>query len=530
MSELINPYNLFLGLDTAPKKPTYYELLGVPHGELDETVIAKGCEQALAKVRSFKPGINARLWLSILDEISNAGAILADAERRQVYDQQLEAGELPEDLELLVLEGPIEAVTSLNTAPLHTDYAGSTASLADELIPSHLKVENTPPVTSAEPPEIPVATAVTGMSQIPVAAEVPIPVGASTSQESAVKSQQVEMFERAGFSLDNGSHLPVSRKRTVRRRSKQSGPPIGLIVLSVFAFLGGSIFLITANSGNKGLATANKSDAAGRIKTVETNINQPSVTGNDRENDSQTEDGQSKRPKPRDPGIGENPLEPLPPNFGESESSKPEKPAPAETQPEKTETSPMPEQTVSEPLASKEKAVLKESLSTARLALAERNLDVVAEHLAIASPIARTKESAEATGRLKLMLELVTQFNRLADQAIDSYKSGSEINVGTSTKVVVVEVTPAELTIKIEGMVRSYPRNKLSIGLAMGIAQTNFNDPVMSPFMKAAYLVTLKGERYRNQAREFWQSGNSGSARIAADAFDKFVEDKYEFP
>ena len=189
----------------------------------------------------------------------------------------------------------------------------------------------------------------------------------------------------------------------------------------------------------------------------------------------------------------------------------------------------MPEEPEPEPLTAQEKTKLKEALSTARVALAERNLDIVSEQLAVASPLARTKAASAATARLKLMVELVTQFNRLANEAMDSYQSGSEINVGSSTKAVVVEVSPTELTIKAAGVVRSYPRNRLSAGLAMGIAQTNFNDPVMTPFMKAAYLVTLKGDRYQKQAREFWQSGNSGSAKVDANAFDGFVADSYEF-
>ena len=92
MSEQINPYNLFLGLDTAPKKPNYYQLLGLAQDERDEATIARGCEESLAKVRGFKPGANARIWLAILDEISAAKATLTDFELRRAYDQQLAAG------------------------------------------------------------------------------------------------------------------------------------------------------------------------------------------------------------------------------------------------------------------------------------------------------------------------------------------------------------------------------------------------------------------------------------------------------
>ena len=42
------------------------------------------------------------------------------------------------------------------------------------------------------------------------------------------------------------------------------------------------------------------------------------------------------------------------------------------------------------------------------------------------------------------MLELVTQFNRHSNEAMDSYKTGSEINVGTSNKAVVVNYERVE--------------------------------------------------------------------------------------
>ena len=71
-------YDLFLDLDTGTQKPTYYELLGVLPDEQDENVIARGCEQALAKVRRYKPGDNVQVWLSILDEISNAKFVSID--------------------------------------------------------------------------------------------------------------------------------------------------------------------------------------------------------------------------------------------------------------------------------------------------------------------------------------------------------------------------------------------------------------------------------------------------------------------
>ena len=128
------------------------------------------------------------------------------------------------------------------------------------------------------------------------------------------------------------------------------------------------------------------------------------------------------KPMPKDPGTGVNPLSPLPKDFGTPESEvgpMPEKMP--ETNPESPEPEPEDPEPKPEPLTSEEKAKLKEMLTLARVALAERNLEITAEQLAAASAIAREGEAASSYQRLKLMHELVHNFNRLANQAMDSY-------------------------------------------------------------------------------------------------------------
>ena len=163
-----------------------------------------------------------------------------------------------------------------------------------------------------------------------------------------------------------------------------------------------------------------------------------------------------RKPMPKDPGTGVNPLSPLQKDFGEPEEG-PHVGRDARSRSESPEPEPEPPEPKPEPLTAEEKAKLREVLTLARLALAERNLDITAEQLAVASTIAREGEAASAYQRLKLMHELVHNFNRLASEAMDSYESGSEINVGSSTKAVVVEVTPDELTVKVAGVVRAFP-------------------------------------------------------------------------
>ena len=529
MSEQINPYMVFLDLDTAPSKPTLYQLLRVDQQEQDHDVIGKACEQALAKVRSYKPGSNARIWAAILDEISEARMVLTNPGKREQYDQQLASGEEPGVLELLELAGPVESVVDGTATSSNSDQVEPTdpgPSLADQLVPSHL-ASGTGMNVGVSPQ--PIATPVARSPQIPVATQVPLTVG-STSEAGLGNVASPVSQSSASFSLENGTGASSARVSRRRKRKSQSGFPMPLILVTVMLLGGGITALVLINGGNTEIAQQEPDQNLGEDEKPGSVI-MPVNPDESTKPDANTEDSELRPvdPQPKDPGTGENPLKPLPEKFGKPEPDPMPEEKPAEPMPEKPEVETENTEPEREPLTADEKKQLSEALKIARLALAERNMEIVLEKLNSVSALARTGAPAEAFQRLKLMHELVTNFDRLANQAMDGYQSGSEINVGSSTKAVVVEVTPEELTIKAAGVVRSHPRNKLSVGLAMGIASTNFNDPVMTPYMKAAYLVTLKSDRFVNQAREMWQSGNSASANIPADAFEAFVKDNYEF-
>ncbi len=539
MTEQFNPYKQYLELHTAPKKPTYYELLGVTSDETDEAAIAAGCDDALAKVRGFKPGQNARTWAAILDEISEARAVLTDSDRREAYDKELASGVLPEALELVDLLGPIESVKVADVQEGSTpssegdhDTAPAEQSLAEQLVPSHLAAGATVTPQVTQPIATPVATPVVpNTPSIPVADEVPLSVSAAAPTGGIEIPGSKSVAGGSSFSLDESPSIGAARVTRSRKRKPSSGFPMPLVAITCLLLGGVVIALVVSNSGGPEVA-------------LEDPNNTPlSNTSNDRGNENtevaeRAEEGDpeqdpetpQEKPMPRDPDTGPNPLKPLPEDFGKPEPEEVPKPEEMpETNPEPPEPEPEDPESKPEPLTPEEKAKLKEMLTLARVALAERNLDITVEQLAAASTIAREGEAATAYQRLKLMHELVHNFNRLANQAMDSYESGSEINVGSSTKAVVVEVTPEELTIKAAGVVRTHPRNKLSVGLAMGIADTNFNDSVMVPFLKAAYLITLKSDRYVKQAREMWQSGNHAGAKVPEGAFEEFLSDKYEF-
>jgi len=84
-----NPYVEWLGLPANVAEPNHYQLLGLADFEADSARIAVAADKAMSRVRSFRPGPNAKVWSKLLDELLLAKGRLLDAERKQEYDAEL---------------------------------------------------------------------------------------------------------------------------------------------------------------------------------------------------------------------------------------------------------------------------------------------------------------------------------------------------------------------------------------------------------------------------------------------------------
>jgi len=87
-----NPYREWLGLEDGGR-PNFYELIGLASFEAEALRIAAAAERATTRVRSFRPGSNARLWAELLDEIRAAKECLCDPARKSEYDARLRIGQ-----------------------------------------------------------------------------------------------------------------------------------------------------------------------------------------------------------------------------------------------------------------------------------------------------------------------------------------------------------------------------------------------------------------------------------------------------
>src|SRR4051812_22776580 len=88
LEEIFNPYRAWLGWEQS-RAPDYYELLAIDRREPDAGRIALAAEQAMSKVRSFRPGPRAAVWSRLLDEIRAARDCLCDPALREKYDAAL---------------------------------------------------------------------------------------------------------------------------------------------------------------------------------------------------------------------------------------------------------------------------------------------------------------------------------------------------------------------------------------------------------------------------------------------------------
>jgi hypothetical protein len=92
MAETFNPYVEWLGLPAHVAEPNHYQLLGLTEFETDDARIAIAADRAMSKVRSFRPGPNAKAWSKLLDELLLAKGRLLDPQRKSEYDADLREG------------------------------------------------------------------------------------------------------------------------------------------------------------------------------------------------------------------------------------------------------------------------------------------------------------------------------------------------------------------------------------------------------------------------------------------------------
>jgi hypothetical protein len=214
---------------------------------------------------------------------------------------------------------------------------------------------------------------------------------------------------------------------------------------------------------------------------------------------------------------------PMPAPMPEPPESKPE------TKPEPT-TGPKPEQKpepevpvlspepMPPPMPTKAELIaLGKALRAARDALGKQHFEEADAHIAQAESLAKLPEHQEMAARLKEVASYVKQFRNAVEQGVKGLEVGAQIKVGTSTMVIVVQVSPERLTIRRAGGNVTYSTGELPPGLAMALAESwlNANDPV-NRVIKGSYFAVAPGDAdtNREKAKKYWDEAQSGGVDI----------------
>src|SRR5262245_7098952 len=112
MSDHFDPYHVWLGIPPEEQPPNHYRLLGLRLMESDADVISNALDQRLAFLRTLQAGKRGALSQKLLNEVSAAGVVLLNRERKEHYDQSLRGPAI------VPSPGPIPAATRPHARPL----------------------------------------------------------------------------------------------------------------------------------------------------------------------------------------------------------------------------------------------------------------------------------------------------------------------------------------------------------------------------------------------------------------------------
>ena len=166
-------------------------------------------------------------------------------------------------------------------------------------------------------------------------------------------------------------------------------------------------------------------------------------------------------------------------------------------------------------------AAFNEALNTARLALEERNFDVVKAELAKANKLAKLRAEQEKVARFEQLLELVeVQFQAALDGSLNQLSSGSTINITVTVrgkkKVYIasfVEYSPRQLVLKVTGERRAYDRQNIPPEICLSAVTQWLDDHPANKAVRGAFIAATMPDEI-DDARQLWQESLNGGTDI----------------
>ncbi len=183
-------------------------------------------------------------------------------------------------------------------------------------------------------------------------------------------------------------------------------------------------------------------------------------------------------------------------------------------------TPPPPVETTMRPSAA-DVAAFNEALNTARIALEERNFDVVKAELAKANKLAKLRAEQEKVARFEQLLELVeVQFQAALDGSLNQLSSGSTINITVTVrgkkKVYIasfVEYSPRQLVLKVTGERRAYDRQNIPPEICLSAVTQWLDDHPANKAVRGAFIAATMPDEI-DDARQLWRESLNGGTDL----------------
>ena len=127
----LDPYRDWIGITTAQRPLSYYQLVGVERSETNDAVIVAAADERIAIVTKQIKGPHARLARRTLFELEAAKNCLLDPVARASYDESLKSGSMSRSG--VGIRNRDEATSTDNASP--PPSRGSLSDLLDEALP-----------------------------------------------------------------------------------------------------------------------------------------------------------------------------------------------------------------------------------------------------------------------------------------------------------------------------------------------------------------------------------------------------------
>lgn len=211
------------------------------------------------------------------------------------------------------------------------------------------------------------------------------------------------------------------------------------------------------------------------------------------------------------------------------------KPEPKEPEPAKPESAapPSPEP-AAEPAAKpsgikpEDVAALAKTLKSARAAIQEGRYDAALAELDQVESLPKGAEHHAKYNRLTLLAGYAKEFQSALQSSVAALQPAEQIEVGNNATVGFVGTAPGLITVRVTGTNRTYPLDRLPVGLAVALVDRwlKKGDPVSST-IKGAYLASRKDldESQKARARQWLEEG---SKKGVEGELHKVLDDQYD--